>query len=173
MARVRKLIAKLKLRVNESKSRVTPASRQSLLGYSFWYYRGEPRLRVAKKALVRMKDRVRRITRRQCGRSVERVMKELNSFLRGWRNYYALAQTGGIFRSLDGWIRRRLRALQLGHWKGVGTTYRALKKLGADSDSAWAIARNARRYWSNSAALIHHFLPTRYFDRLGLVRLTE
>ncbi len=173
MAHVRKLLTKLRLRVNESKSRVVRASRQSLLGYSFWYLRGEVRLRAAKKSLVRMKDRVRRITRRACGRSIEQVIGQLNSYLRGWRNYFALAQTGGLFRALDGWIRRRLRALQLGHWKRARPTIRALRALGATSELAWKIARNTRRYWWNSAKLVHHLLTNRYFDQQGLVRLVK
>jgi len=173
MARLRNLLAKLRLRVNESKSVVAPASKRSLLGYSFWFHRGEVRLRVAPKSLRRMKDRVREITSRRCGRSVPQVVERLNSYLRGWRNYFGLAQTNRVFKTLDGWIRRRLRMLHLRQWKSVGTTYRTTQARGAARDLAWEIARHTRRWWWNASKRVAHLLPNRYFDRLGLFQLAE
>jgi group II intron reverse transcriptase/maturase len=173
MARLRKLLGKLQLRVNEAKSVVAPASRRSLLGYSFWYHRGEVRLRVAPKSLRRMKDRVREITSRTSGRSMTQVVGKLTSYLRGWRNYFRLAQTNGIFRALDGWIRRRLRMLQLRHWKTVSTIYRKARALGASRELAWSIAQSPRRRWWNSSKRIHQLLPTRYFTQLGLFQLAK
>jgi RNA-directed DNA polymerase len=173
MARLRRLLTKLRLHVNEKKSVVAPASSRTLLGYSFWYRSGEARLRVGKKPLGRMKDRVRKITRRSGGRSMAQVVEELTSYLRGWRNYFALAQTGKIFSDLDGWIRRRLRALQLKHWARARTAYRALRALGASSDLAWDVARHTRRWWWNASKRIHHLLTNRHFDQLGLYRLAR
>lgn len=173
MARVRRLLDELKLQVNESKSVVAPASSRSLLGYSFWYLSGEARLRVAKASLGRMKDRVRRITRRTGGRSMAQVVGELTSYLRGWRNYFALAQTGGIFKALDRWIRRRLRALQLKHWQRARTTYRELRARGASVALAWNVARNTRRWWWNASKRIHHLMPNRHFDQMGLFHLAR
>ena len=85
---------------------------RKFLGYSFWVAaQGEVRRRVAPKALEGMKHRVRQITRRTGGRSMEQVTSELGAYLRGWRAYFKLADTPAIFRDLDGWIHRRLRAL--------------------------------------------------------------
>lgn len=173
MARLRNLLAKLRLRVNESKSTVAPASRRSLLGYSFWYQSGVVRLRVAKQSLGRMKTRVRKITRRSRGRSMAQVVEELTRYLRGWRNYFSLAETRRIFAALDGWIRRRLRALQLKHWQRARTTFRELRARGASRELAWTVARHTRRWWWNASKRIHHLMPNRHFAQMGLIQLAE
>ena len=87
--------------------------------------------RLSRKTLDRMRDRVRRTTRRVCGRSMAQVVGELRSFLLGWRGYFRLADTPRKMDELDGWIRRRLRALQLKQWKRGKTAYRELRNRGA------------------------------------------
>jgi len=173
MARVRGLVQNLRLQVNESKSVVAPASRRSVLGYSFWYRSGEARLRVAPQSLERMKAKVRKLTGRSRGRSMRQVAEALNEYLPGWRQYYALAQTNGVFARLDAWIRRRLRTLQLKQWKRSSTTYRNLRAMGASPKLAWLVARNARRWWWNASKRVHHVFPTRYFDQLGIPKLAK
>lgn len=118
LSHLRKLYENLHLRINVSKSAIAFAWDRDFLGYSMWIAPGKViRMRVAKKALVRMKDRVREITGRQRGRSVTAVIEKLRGYLVGWRNYFSLATTPRIFAQLDEWIRRRLRALQLKQWK--------------------------------------------------------
>ena len=169
---LRKLYARLKLRVNEAKSAVAPATHRTLLGYSFWRGpAGTVKRRVAPKAMAAMKDRVREITRKTGGRSMERVIEELRGYLCGWREYFKLAETPGIFRGLDQWIRHRLRAIQLKQWKRGTTIYRELRALGMSEPVAARIAANARRWWKNSAMSLNAALPNRYFDGLGLPRL--
>ena len=115
---LRKLYGNLHLQINEAKSAVATAWTRNFLGYSMWVAPGKiVRLRVAKKALDKMKGRVRQITGRQGGRRMTAVVGELRSYLTGWRNYFGLADTPGIFANLDQWIRRRLRALQLKQWR--------------------------------------------------------
>ena len=98
-------------------------------------------------------------------------MKELSGYLRGWKGYFQLAATLGVFRELDEWIRHRLRAMHLAHWKRGTTTYRALRKLGAREDTAAIVAANARRWWHNAAMYLHKVLDIAYFDGLRLARL--
>jgi group II intron reverse transcriptase/maturase len=169
---LRQLYTRLKLRVNESKSAVELATNRKLLGYSFWIAPGRAvKLRVAKKALVAMKEQVRVITRRNGGRSMTRVVAELRSYLVGWKNYFHLAQTLRVLAGLDEWIRHRLRAIQLKHWRRGPTIYRELRIRGLSEKAAAQVAANARRWWRNSGMLIHIALPNSYFDELGVPRL--
>jgi RNA-directed DNA polymerase len=174
MEGLRRLFAKLRLRVNESKSAVARPQDRKFLGYSFWYAKGrEVKRRVANKALVAMKDRVRDITKRSGGRSISSVVKELRGYLVGWKNYFHLADTPRIFSDLDEWIRHRLRAIQLKQWKRGTTIYRELVKRGMRPDGARTVARNSRRWWRNSGMMINVALPVAYFDSLGLPRLSK
>lgn len=172
---LRRLFAKLRLRVNESKSGVARPQDRKFLGYSFWYAKGsEVRRRVASKALVAMKDRVRDITKRSGGRSISSVIKELRGYLVGWKNYFQLADTPKVFSDLDEWIRHRLRAIHLKQWKRGTTIFRELVKRGMRPDGptgARRIAANGRRWWRNSGKAINIAFPISYFDGLGLPRL--
>jgi RNA-directed DNA polymerase len=172
MGALRGLFSKLRLRVNEEKSAVAPAASRKLLGYSLWYGTGGAvKRRVADKAMAARKGRVRQITSRTGGRSLQRVIDELRQYLLGWREYFWLADTPNVFRELDERIRHRLRALQLKQWKRGRTVYREMRARGASQHGAAAVAANARRWWKNSAMLLNAVLPNRYFDGLGLPRL--
>ena len=172
MALLRQLFGQLRLRVNEAKSAVDLAWKRKILGYSFWVGAGRTvKLRVAGKALAVMKDRVRRITRRSGGRSMAQVIAELRGYLPGWRNYFSLAETPGIFGDLDQWIRHRLRAVQLKQWKRGTTVYREMRARGASELVAARVAANTRRWWRNASMALHMVLPTSHFDALGLPRL--
>lgn len=175
MVALRRLFANLRLRVNEAKSAVARPQDRKFLGYSFWYAKGrEVKRRVASKALIAMKDRVRDITKRSGGRSISAVINELRGYLVGWKNYFRLADTPRIFSDLDGWIRHRLRAIHLKQWKRGTTIFRELVKRGMRPDGptgARRIAANSRRWWRNSGAAINIAFPICYFDSLGLPRL--
>jgi group II intron reverse transcriptase/maturase len=172
MGLLQRLYANLRLRINESKSAVGLATHRKLLGYAFWVAPGRTvKRKVAKKALTTMKDRVRQITRRTGGRSIEQVAAELRSYLVGWKNYFQLADTPGVFRDLDGWIRHRLRATHLKHWKRGPTIFRELRARGLSARDAAKVASNSRRWWWNSALLINAAFPISYFDQLGIPRL--
>jgi group II intron reverse transcriptase/maturase len=173
LAALRRKYAKLRLRVNEEKSSVALVWNRKFLGYSFWVAKGRVvKLRVAAKALEEMKYRVRRITRRSGGRSMEQVTRELGMYLRGWKEYFKLAQTPGIFADLDGWIHRRLRALQLKQWKRGRATFRELRARDLPEWLARKGAGHGRRWWWAAAlAALHTALPGSYFERLGVPRL--
>lgn len=162
----------LRLRVNLAKSAVAPALTRSFLGFAFWVEPGRRvRLRVSPKAKKVMKDRVRQLTRRSRGRSLEQVALALRSYLLGWKGYFRLADTPRVFKDLDQWIRHRLRALQLKHWKRGRTVFRELSARGMSVLLAAKVAANARRWWRNSGMAIHIALPNEHFAKLGVPRL--
>ena len=174
MAALRRLLAKLRLQVNEAKSTVARATERKILGYSFWIAAGKVvKRRVASKALGAMKDRVREITSRSRGRSVIHVINELRGYLTGWKEYFRLAETPRVFRDLDQWIRHRLRALQLNQWKRGKTAFRQLRAMGVDVVTAIGVARYCRSWWRTAAQLLHVAMPNSYFDRRGLPRLVS
>jgi group II intron reverse transcriptase/maturase len=172
MALLVRLYASLRLRINEVKSATAPAWRRPFLGFAFWAGPGGSiKRRVADKALRKMKQRVRQLTRRNAGRSLAQIAKRLGEYLTGWKAYFRLAETPHVFGDLDGWIRHRLRAIQLKQWKRGRTIFRELRARGASQDLAARVAANCHSWWRNSAMGLHIVLPTRLFDELGVPRL--
>ena len=173
MALLRKLYAGLKLQINETKSAVASAFGRKFLGYELWVAKGrDVKCAVAYKALDNFKARIRQLTGRSGGRSMSQVVEKLRPYMLGWKAYFAMAQTPKVWRELDEWLRHRLRAIQLKHWKRPTTIYCKLKALGATEDVAKRVAVNSRRWWRNSAKLLNSVLTIAYFDRLGLPRLS-
>jgi group II intron reverse transcriptase/maturase len=173
MERLVGLYAKLKLKVNQEKSMVARVWERKFLGYSFWVAPGKlVRRRVAPKALQDFKERIREITSRNGGRSLEKVAGELRAYLLGWKAYFRLADTPGIFHDLDQWIARRLRMVQLKQWKRGTTVYRELRRRSVPMWVARAAAAHARSWWriANHGAL-KTAMPTTYLEGLGLPRL--
>ena len=172
MKTLRRLYGRLRLRVNEAKSAVGRPQDRKFLGYSFWMAPGRKvKRRVAPKALEAMKDRVRQITARNGGRSMERVIEELRGYLTGWKAYFRLAETPGVLEDLDKWIRHRLRLVQLKQWKRERTTYRELRARSLGPGRAAQVAANTRSWWRNAAMAIHIAMPTSDYDRAGVPRL--
>lgn len=173
MAYLRKLYAGLKLQINEAKSAVASTFGRKFLGYELWVAKGkEVKCAVAHKALDNFKALIRQLTRRSGGRSMREVVDKLRPYLLGWKAYFRLAQTPKVWRELDEWLRHRLRAIQLKHWKRPGVIYRELKVLGASEAVARRVAANAKRYWRNSGRLLNSVMTLAYFDRLGVPRLS-
>ena len=172
MAWLRKLYGELRLQINEAKSAVCSAFGRKFLGYELWVAKGrEVKCAVADKALGNFKARIRQLTRRSGGRSMAQVVEKLRPYLLGWKAYFGMAQTPGVWRKLDEWLRHRLRAIQLRQWKRPETIRRELKALGAAQSVAKRVAANGRRWWRNSDRLLKTVLTIAHFDRLGLPRL--
>jgi group II intron reverse transcriptase/maturase len=164
--------AKLALKVNESKTAVAEVWGRKFLGYCFWAYKGETKRAVAKPAQDKLRERLRQLTRRTRGRSLDQIAEDLRAYVPGWKSYFRLAQTPKVMRELDQWLRHRLRAVQLKQWRSGPTIFRELRRLGANADLAATIAGNARRWWHNSALALNRVLPIAYFDRLGVPRFS-
>jgi RNA-directed DNA polymerase len=173
MALLRRLYAGLQLQINEAKSTVGSALGRKFLGYELWLGKGgEVKCAVARKAEANFKARIRQLTRRSGGRSLEQVVERLRPYLLGWKAYFGMAQTPRVWRELDEWLRHRLRAIQLKQWKRPKTIYRELKALGATEVVARRVAGSSRHWWRNSSLLLNTALPLSHFDRLGLPRLS-
>jgi RNA-directed DNA polymerase len=169
---LRACYAKLRLKVNESKTAVAAVWGRKFLGYCLWATsEGQVKLAVAGEAVQRYKQRIRQMTRRKTGRSMNQLAQDLQAFLPGWKAYFQLAQTHRVWRGLDEWMRRRLRAVQLKFWRRGPTMFRELRALGASRDLAAQIAGNARRWWYNSSHGLNRVLTIAHFDRLGVPRL--
>ncbi|MGB7588160.1 MAG: group II intron reverse transcriptase/maturase [Solirubrobacterales bacterium] len=159
---------RLKLKVNKAKSAVARPSVRKFLGFSFTNGQS-PRRRIAPQAIVRFKARVRELTRRTCGRSLAQVVKELSTYLVGWRGYFGFCQTPSVLRSLDEWTRRRLRAIAWKQWKHGPARFAELRRRGVGRVLAAKTASSPRGPWrlSNSPALAIA-LPIAFFGSLGL-----
>ena len=148
------------------------ATSRKFLGYGFWAQKGVTKLRVTPDALEEMKRNVRGLTSRTGGRSMTQVCSVLGRYLRGWKEYFKLADTRGVFSTLDGWIHRRLRAMQLKQWKRSRTACHALRARGLPE---WLVQKGAgfarRWWWASALAATHTALPGSYFERLGVPRL--
>jgi group II intron reverse transcriptase/maturase len=167
------LYAGLKLRVNVAKSAVAPVWERSFLSYSFWVAPGKiVKRRVSPTALRKMKERVRGITSRNGGRSLAHVAAELRSYLVGWKSYFRLADTPGVFSDVDKWLHRRLRMLMLKQWKRGRTMHRELQRRGVSGKALGMAARFGRSWWHVAAhKALQIALPGKYFESLGVPRL--
>jgi RNA-directed DNA polymerase len=167
------LTRRLKLKVNEAKSAVARPEERKFLGFSFSRHK-EPKRRIAPKVLLRCKQKIRELTQRTRGISLEQMMKELAAYLRGWKSYFGFCQTPSLLKALEEWIRRRLRSMIWKQWKRGKQRYAQLRHLGISLDLAARTAGSPHGPWhlANSPAL-SYALPIAYFDSLGLPRLFD
>jgi RNA-directed DNA polymerase len=173
MALLKRLYGKLHLKINESKSAVGKAFGRKFLGFALWCTRtGEVKRAVSAKARETFRQKIRQLTSRTCGRSMSQIIGQLRRYVTGWKAYFNLAQTPKVWRTLDKWMRHRMRAIQLKEWRRGTTMYLELLKLGAPAKVARLVAANSRRWWRNSAKALNSVLTIAYFDRLGMPRLT-
>ena len=159
---------RLKLKVNQAKSAVAQPRQRKFLGFSFTSER-EPRRRIAPKSIARFKERIREQTRRTRGISLQQMVKEITTYLRGWLGYFGHCQTPSVLHDLERWLRRRLRSVVWKQWKRGRTRFRELRKRGVSKDLAAKTAGSPHGPWrlANSPALAIA-LPNAYFARLGL-----
>jgi len=168
------LEGRLRLKVNAEKSAVARPWERKFLGYSLTWHR-EARLKVAASSGQRLKEKLREIFRRGRGRNVGRLIEaELTPLLRGWMNYFRLAEVKGIFDELDSWIRRKLRCLIWRQWQRTAARVKGLMKRGLADAQARKSATNGRGPWWNAGAShMNAAFPKSYFDRCGLLSLLE
>ncbi len=157
--------------MNQAKSGVVPASKGEFL--SFGLTGGDkPKRRVGKKARERFRRRVKEITRRTRGVSLEQVVADLNIYLRGWSGYFGFCQTPSVLHKLDSWIRRRLRCYIWKQWKRGKTRYVGLRSRGLSKDQAAITAGSVRCRWRMSASPgMNTAFPITFFSGLGLISL--
>jgi RNA-directed DNA polymerase len=159
---------RLKLKVNTAKSAVAHPHLRKFLGLSFTSGE-EPKRRIAPQALARFKSRVRELTRRTRGVTLEQTVEDLSRYLIGWRGYFGFCQTPSVLRRLDEWVRRRLRSVAWKQWKRGVNRFAELRRRGVGRDLAAQAAGSPHGPWrlSNSPALTIA-LPNTFFGSLGL-----
>jgi len=145
---------KLFLRVNREKTDTAYISRIKFLGYSFYVYKGEGRMRVHLKSIAKMKERIKALTSRSNGWGYERRKEALRQYITGWVNYFKLADMKMLLLRVDEWLRRRLRMIIWKHWKRIRTRERNLMKLGLNKDKAWEYANTRKGYWRTAKSPI-------------------
>jgi RNA-directed DNA polymerase len=162
---------KLKLKVNAAKSAVARPWERKFLGFTFTSNR-QPKRRIAPKALARFTQKVRDLTRRTRGISVETMVEQLSSYLRGWRSYFGFCQTPSVLEGLNSWVRRRIRCFQWKQWKRGRRRFAELVKRGVSRYSAAVTAGAAHGPWRISRCpALHQAMPDAYWMKLGLPRL--
>lgn len=163
---------RLSLKVNRAKSAVDRPRNRKFLGYSFFRRLGI-KLRVSAKSIARFKERVRELTARSNGWSMERRIDALNRFIRGWAQYYRLADARSIFEDIDKWILRRLRLCQWKQWKRVRTRLRELRALKLQEWHARELAFSRKAYWRIAGGPLNSVMPRAYWKARGIISLHE
>lgn len=162
---------KLKLEVNQEKSAVGEPWERKLLGFRFVGW-GKVKRGIAPASLVRLKERVRGLTRRNRGISLEEMARQLGRYVAGWREYYGFCETPEVLKTLDAWIRRRLRSAVWRQWKHGYTRYAELRKLGVPEDPARIAASGSQGPWHASHSKgMQMGLNNGFFQALGLSSL--
>ena len=162
---------RLRLKVNREKSAVDHPSRRKFLGFSFANHLSAKR-RIAPASRERFKARIRELTRRSCGLSLEEILGRLNNYLRGWLGYFGFCQTPTVLSELESWLHRRLRALMWRRWKRPLTRYRELRRRGLSEFQTRQAAFCSRGCWYMSQMpSLNMALPRRFWESRGLVRM--
>ena len=164
----------LKLIVNKDKSAVDIVSKRKFLGFSFYFVKGVAKIRIHEKSIKRFKEKVKSITNRNRGISMDLRLLKLNDSIKGWINYFGIANAKRKLLELDKWIRRRLRACIWKQWKKIRTRYRNLVKLGIDNWKAWEYANTRKGHWKISGSpILSKSLHNKYLESIGFVSLTQ
>ena len=165
---------KLRLKVNKVKSKVDRPWRIKYLGFSFYQAKGKVEIRIHQKSIAKLKDKIRIITSRSNAMSMETRYLKLEQVIRGWVNYFGIANMGKIAQKLDEWIRRRIRMCYWKQWKKIKTKHDNLVKLGIEDHKAWEFANTRKSYWriSNSPILARS-LNNKTLERLGYLSLSS
>jgi RNA-directed DNA polymerase len=165
---------RLKLKVNRAKSAVDYPTKRKFLGFSFYYLKGIARIRVHPKSLKRLKARLKELTGRSIGISMEARVAKLNQTIQGWVNYYILADMHSNCQTTDEWLRRRLRMCYWKQWKKIGARLDNLVRLGVPRSKAWEFANTRKGYWHiANSHILSTSLTNDYFRILGLAGLSE
>ena len=165
---------KLFLRVNREKTQVAYVGKVKYLGYGFYIYRGEGRLRIHPKSVQKFKDKIREITGRSNGMGIDTRRVRLNQVIRGWMNYFKLADAKNLLRGLDEWIRSRIRMVTWKRWKKISTRCENLKRFGIKEEQAWMWANTRKGYWRTAhSPILLLALSNKRLKRAGYLSLME
>jgi RNA-directed DNA polymerase len=161
---------RLKLKVNRDKSGVAPATKRGLLGFGFLKRKGRVEIRIDPKARKAMLGKIRRLTSRTWGISMQERIAILNSYIRGWCAHFAFADTPSVFEEADERLRRRLRQVAWKQWKRPKNRARKLRALGIPDQKAYEWSYSRKGYWRIAgSAPLQRAMPNAYWSGIGLV----
>lgn len=163
---------KLFLKVNREKTSVAHISRVKYLGYGFYRYKGECRFKVHKKSQKKMMNRLREITQRSKAISKEERPRILKRFIKGWVNYFKLADMKGLLRTVDEWLRRKIRAIYWKQWKKVKTRYRMIRQYNVPEWKVHELANCRKGPW-RAALMLNSILTNKEIARQGYITLSS
>ena len=163
---------KLFLKVNRKKTKVAHINKVKYLGYSFYRFKGKCRFRVHPKSTTKMKNKIRELTDRNNGMSNAKREEKYQQFVRGWVNYFKLADMKKLLKETDEWARRRIRAVYWKQWKRVKTKYRMLKALGLEDWKVKELAFSRKGYWRMAKAL-NQVLSNKIIAKLGYTSMLD
>ena len=163
---------KLFLKVNRKKTGVAHISKVKYLGYTFYRNKGKCRFRVHPKSVTKMKDKIRELTDRNNGMSNAKREEKYQQFVRGWVNYFRLADMKKLLRETDEWARRRIRAVYWKQWKKVKTKYRMLKALGLEHWKAKELACSRKGCW-RMAQVLNQIFSNKIITKLGYTSILD
>jgi group II intron reverse transcriptase/maturase len=163
---------KLFLKVNREKTAVAQISKVKFLGYGFYRHKGKCRLRVHPKSVAKMKARIRQLTRRSNGWGNEFRAEKLTQFIRGWVNYFAMADMKRLLMETDEWLRRKIRAICWKQWKRVKTRYRMIVKFGIPDWKVRELANCRKGVW-RAAFMLNSVLTNKVIVNLGFITMTD
>ena len=163
---------KLFLKVNRRKTKVAHVSKVKYLGYGFYRYKGKCKMRVHPKSIAKMRARLKELTSRNNGWGNERRALKLTQFIRGWINYFSLADMKQVLRSTDEWLRRRIRAVYWKQWKKVKTRYRMIQKFGLPEWKVHEMANCRKGTW-RAAIMLNSVLTNKEIASLGYMSMAD
>ena len=163
---------KLFLKVNRKKTGVSHISKVKYLGYSFYRHKGKCRFRVHPKSVAKMRKRIRELTDRNNGMSNAKREEKYQQYVRGWVNYFKMADMKGLLKETDEWARRRIRAVYWKQWKKIKTKYRMLKGIGVEHWKAKELACSRKGYWRMSQVL-NSVITNKIIAKLGYITMLD
>ena len=165
---------KLFLKVNREKTCVAYFNQVKYLGYAFYRYKGECRFRVHPQSVKVMKERVRELTARSNAMSNEYRPRAITWFVRGWVNYFKLADMKKLLQGVDQWMRRRIRMVYWKQWKRVRTRFKMLQKCGVEKGKAWEHANTRKSYWRTAGSpIMQRAIKTEQLSRKGYLFFSD
>jgi group II intron reverse transcriptase/maturase len=168
------LEGKLKLKVNRKKSSTGSPTKLKFLGFSLYQWKTKIGIKVHEKPLERLKDRLKELTRRKRGGSIEQILAEITRLLNGWIGYYRIADMKQYLHRISDWLRRRMRQLCWKRWNRARIRFDKLMQLGVPRERAWQWANSRKGYWRIAGSLVlTTSLTNRYFETLGFPNILK
>jgi len=171
---VKFLEGKLKLKVNQEKSRTGSPLRLKFLGFCLYSMKGKSGIRPHKENIKRFKERIKELTSRKQAKPIAKILENIKVYTTGWLGYYSICDMKTRIQSLNEWIRRRIRQIYWKQWKRVSARFENLKRLCKTKQKAWEWANSRLGYWRVagsfilSTTLTNEYLVSQGYDDISL-----